>query len=478
VAAEILLLLAGSPIGLALPLGLLAVVLVFGSPDSALTFACIGLFTISWDRVSFRTGGMTLKPAYVVFGLALVIDVLEQRRRAATEDAGPARSRARLVRRTVLGLLALLVVATAVNGFLLEGARQIFVVVFGALVPAWVCYRLGQSPARRHTLIAWALIGAGVAAAFGVYQFAARYLGLPTLFAYTGVGGNLGRTAGFSYEPAFFSMYLLSLLPLLVVLLIERRSEVDRAIRGPLRGLFLLLIVAVFVSNARAGYLVLPLAIFIPLVTRGSPQAVRARPVVLLCASLVGVVIVSVIVRFDASEFLRARIASITDTKEVASNAPRLLLYDTDRRIAADHPLLGIGPGTLGYALPRYGLPLDYPGFQAEPTRAVANNIWLQAVLDCGIGGVVGVASIMGALYWMARRSRDHRARQLAVGCLLVFLVGGSLTSIFWDAKYWVLIGLALAADASSSLRPQPPDPDGPIVGETVPARAVAGSTG
>lgn len=465
VAAELVLVLSGNPFGIVLPVALLALVLVFGSQDSALALACVGLFTISWDRVSFRAGGMTLKPAYVAFALALLVDLLEQRRLETAGASPPARARARLVRRTVVVLLVFLGAATLRSGFLLEGGRQIFAVVLGALVPAWVCFRVGRQAHRRHVLISAALVGAGFAAAFGVYQFAASYLHLPTLFAYQGVGGNLGRTAGLSYEPAFFSMYLLSLLPLLVALLLEPRDGPDARIRGSLRGLFLLIVVGVLASNARAGYLVLPLAVVIPLVGRASPRPVRARPVALLGGALVAVVFLSIVVRFDVSEFLRTRIASITDTREVSSNAPRLLLYDTDRRIAADHLLLGIGPGTLGYSLPAYGLPLDYPGFESEPTRAVANNIWLQAVLDCGIAGPVGVATIMGALYWLARRSRDARARQLAVGCLLVLLVGGSLTSIFWDAKYWVLIGLALAADMAPGQEPagsvEPPSGSG-----------------
>jgi len=475
VAAEIVLLQIENPLGIVLPLAVLSLVLIFGSPDPALTMACIGLFTISWDRVSFRTGGMTLKPAYVVFVLALLIDVLEQRR-VATGASPASRARVTLVSRTIVGFLLLLVAATVYNGFLLEGTRQIFVIVFGALVPAWVCFRIGQSQERRLRLISWALAGAGFAAAFGVYQFAATYLGLPTAFAYQGVGGNLGRTAGLSYEPAFFSMYLLSVLPLLVVLLVERRGG-DHGVRVPLRGLFVLLIVAVFVSNARAGYIVLPFAILVPLVSRGSPGPVRARPVALLCAALTALVIVSVVARFDVSEFMRTRIASITDTEEAASNAPRLLLYEVDRRIAADHLVLGIGPGTLGYALPRYGLPLTYPGYAAEPTRAVANNIWLQAVLDCGVAGVAGVALVLAALYRLARRSRDAWARQMAVGCLLVFLVGGSLTSIFWDAKYWVLIGLALAADMAPGRRPGG-HPVGDSAFDGVPAETHARTSG
>jgi len=453
IGVEVLLLVTANPLGIVLPLAVVALVLVFGSRDSALALACIGLFTISWDLVSFRIGGMTLKPAYVAFTLCLLVELLGQRP-PASEDAVPeARTRLKLVRGTVAVFLAFLVAATVRSGYLLEGGRHLFVVVIGALVPAWVCYRLGRSPDRRQVLISWALLGAGFAAAIGVYQFAASYLGLPTLFPYTGVGGNLGRTAALSYEPAFFSMYLLSLLPLLTVLLLEPKARTDLKIRGSLRGLFLLLLMAIFVSNARAGYLVLPFAVLLPLLSRTPHRPVRARPVALLAGAMVAMVMVSIVVRFDISDFMRTRIASITDTKEPASNAPRLLLYETDRRIAADHLLLGIGPGTLGYALPEYGLRLDYPGFEIEASRAVANNIWLQAVLDCGVAGVVGVASIMGVLYSLARRSRDTRARQLAIGCLLVFLVGGSLTSIFWDAKYWVLIGLALAADMTPSRR-------------------------
>lgn len=428
-----------SPLAAILALGFLGGVLLFHARDPALVLACAGLLTVSWDRVSIRAGGMTLKPAYAAFAFALAVDGL---RMVQARGPAPASSRTRLIRQAVLASLFLLAIATVNGGYLLAGARQLFVIAFGALVPAWVCFRLGQAPARRRVLISWALIGAGFAAALGIYQFAANYLGLPTVLRYTGVGGALGRTAGLSYEPAVFSMYLISLVPLSVVLLIERKGE--RSVRTAPRLVFCLLLVGLLVSNARAGYLALPFALLVPLLSR-SPRAVRARPVLIVWGTIVFALLLSTVVRFDAVGFVGARLASVADTQEQASNAPRLLLYKTSGRIAADHLVIGIGPGALGQALPEYG----FPGDQVpDLTRAVANNIWLQAVLDCGVLGPIGVAIVLGTVYWLSRRCKDVHGRSLALGVLLVMLVGGLLTSTFWDARYWTLIGLMLAADS------------------------------
>ncbi len=438
--AEHALIAAGSPAATLLPFAVLAAVVVAHTRDPAVTLACVGLVTVSWDRVSFRTAGMTLKPAYVAFALALAVDVL---RHLLAEPPDRAPGRARVVRLAAGASLALLAVATLRGGYVVEGGRQLVVIVLGALVPAWVLFRLGRDPDRRAVLLSWALAGAALAAAVGIYQFAAAYLGLPTVFRYTGVGGTLGRTAGLSYEPAFFAMYLVSLLPLATAALVEPVDQ--RSIRTAPRLVFALLVVGVLLSNARAGYLALPLAIGLPLLSRSGRRLVKSRAVVTLGSTVVLFLLLSAIVRFDVVGFVADRFASIADTQEAASNAPRLLLYETDRRIAADHLALGIGPGALGYHLPAYGFPL--PAGQ-DLARVVANNIWLQALLDCGVLGPVGVAVVLAALYRLARRCRDPHGRWLATGTLLVFVVGGSLTSNLWDAKYWALIGLALACDA------------------------------
>ncbi len=431
-----------------LPLGLLAVVLLAERSDTPLVLACVGLFTISWDRLSIRTVGLTLKPTYVAFGLALLLDLFEH----TGVLSRPISVRAAFTRRTVVAFLVLLLAASAASGFVIEGVRQLVAIIFGALIPAWVCFRLGRSSERRGALISWAVIGAGVTAFVGIYQFVSTYLHLPAFLAYTARAGALGRTAGFSYEPAFFAMYLLSVLPLVVVILLQPEHK-SRPVRCFPRTMFCLLLVGVLVANARAAYLLLPLSLLLPLLGGKRYKRILIRPVGLILGAAMFVLLSSVVVHFDLADYARKRLSSITDTQEVASNAARLRLYAADRRIAADHLVLGIGPGTLGYQLPEYGLPLvDY--FQGlpltDPARVVANNIWLQALLDCGIGGVLGVITVIGILLQLALRCRDTYGQGLAVGCLLVFLVGGALTSLFWDAEYWALIGLALAADMAA----------------------------
>ena len=453
-AAEAALVAAHSPAALLLPFVVLGAVLIGHQNDSALVLACIGLLTVSWDRVSIRFGGMTLKPAYVAFGAALVIDLAQQLRDGRQRSS----ALARFTRRTVVALLALLAAATVRSGFPIDGARQLVVVLLGAVVPAWACFRLGRSPKRRAVLVSWALTGAALAATIGVYQFASSYLHLPAFLVYTPRVGALGRTAGLSYEPAFFSMYLVSMVPVAVLMLMRSGSDIGPVQPVPRPSvLFCILLLGILVANARAGYLALPLALLLPLIGRSWRRRVLIRPVALLCGAFVFVALASAVVRFDLATYTRTRLASITDTRESASNAPRLRLYSTDRRIATDHLLLGIGPGALGHKLPEYGLPLsEY--FQGSPltdrSRVVANNIWLQAVLDCGVGGVLGVVLILGVLFRLGRRCQDPYGRWLAVGCLLAFIIGGALTSLFWDAKYWALIGIALAADMRPIERP------------------------
>jgi len=294
-------------------------------------------------------------------------------------------------------------------------------------------------------MIQWAFIGAGLTATIALYQFTAVRFGLPTILPYEGIAQGLGRTAGLSYEPAFLAMYLLSLTPLIIARMMRSQGH---ALRRPGTPLLLLILFGILLANSRAGYLVLVPAVIIP-IFMGRPKE-RGTAIRALALVLMAVGVLSFATGFDSLRFTRERLASIGDRTEAASNGPRLRAYRTELDIVRDNLWLGIGPGSLSYKLPEYGLPLSeyqlIPGPPVPRWRVVANNIWLQMLLDGGVVALAGMVWVICGLLGFARRSSDPDARWIAMGCLLVLLVGGMLTSIFWDVKLWALIGLCVGA--------------------------------
>lgn len=423
-------------------------VLATATRDPALIFACAGLVTMSWDRVSVVVGPMTLKVTYVAFALAFAFELAQSNGRSAG-DARPETDRVpwwkAAIARGALVCLVIMVISAVGGGHLSDGARQLFVISVGAAIPGWVTYRLGRSPTRRHIMIRWTFIGAALTAVIALYQFAAVRFGLPTILPYEGIAQGLGRTSGLSYEPAFLAMYLLSLTPLIIA---RTMTSEDHASRRSRSSFLLLIMFGILLANSRAGYLVLVPAVLIP-IFKGRPKQ-RGTAIRSLVLVLMAVGVLSLATGFDPYRFTRDRLASIGDRNEVASNQPRLRAYRTETNIIRDHPWLGIGPGSLSYKLPDYGLPLSeyqlVPGPPIPGWRVVANNIWLQMLLDGGLVALASMIWLLCGLVGLARRSPDPDARWLATGCLLVILVGGMLTSIFWDVKLWALIGLCAGA--------------------------------
>jgi O-antigen ligase len=141
-----------------------------------------------------------------------------------------------------------------------------------------------------------------------------------------------------------------------------------------------------------------------------------------------------------------ARLGSLADPNEPTSNAPRLHLYGAVARVIGDHPALGVGPGNVGYVLPRYG--------QEVPHRkvyvATANDIWLQGAVDAGVLAIPLIVGLLWGTAQAVRRRSSLPARALALGGLVFLLVNGAFVSLLWDMKFWTVFALAVAIHRSS----------------------------
>ncbi|MDQ2982451.1 MAG: O-antigen ligase family protein [Actinomycetota bacterium] len=431
--------------------GLLALPLAVTRPH---WFLYGGLLFASSDRLfAADFAGLTVKPGYVCFGYALLGSLLIPRPHRQTLTAVPG---VRLIVLGIAGFLGVYVLAALLSGDLGAGAKKLLVIVVGALVPAAAIVRLLDTPAAIRTALRAFAVGLVVTASYGLYQFAAGYLGLPQGFEYEGVAGGLHRISGFSFEPNFFAVYLVAGLPLLMI---DAARNTWRTSLSP-RALLLIVLGAAILANSRATFVSLPVSLlgflYLSNSRRFAQAARRARALVPIVVGAVLVGIVLSAAGFHATTFATARAASIFNPNEKASNAPRLQLYRAAKAIAREHPVHGVGPGNLGPALARRHIVFT------QGHSVTANNIWLEAAGEGGLATIPCIAMIIAGMAWMLVRARSVEARALALGALMFVTLNGLVVSFMWDLKVWTVIALAavvalrLPDDPTASERVEP----------------------
>jgi O-antigen ligase len=105
------------------------------------------------------------------------------------------------------------------------------------------------------------------------------------------------------------------------------------------------------------------------------------------------------------------------------SGAGRLVQYGNSLRMAADHPLLGVGPGNWAVAYPRYTTPGD-PAFDPDdfiPTNPWPSSDWIASLAERGAPATLmllaGIAAlVVGAWHrWRAAPHTTEGAESLAL---------------------------------------------------------------
>lgn len=431
--------------------GTTSIAQLYSSPLS-LVLCWIGLFAVSWDRLAnVVVGGFNVKLPVLAFFAAFVISLVEKPRQVS-----PPR-----VRRVYYLILLIVIVYCGALLFGIDrhaGLGQLFTVLLGAVIPAVAIERVARVHRRRLSMLDAFVAGGVFAAAFGLYQLAASYTGLPQFIEYTGQGGDVGRISSFAYEPAYFGYFLILVLGAMAARdLLEPRP---RSLLG-----LLTIVAALALCNSRAVFFTLPILLLLSL--RSGPVGLRRLQGPRVITPLILLALFGAFLQPSVVEFAQTRLGSAFDTREAASNAPRLEVYQGTLDIVRDHPF-GIGPGSLRAVAPDYGLRFD-PDTPAN--QVVSNNIWIQSMLDGGIIlAIAQVALIIGVALLLWRRS-FLPARLVVAGWLTVVIVGGLLTSFFYDLRMWAALGLAMGMAGVTNMPPleerdgpaaPPAEPDGP----------------
>ncbi|WP_161594087.1 O-antigen ligase family protein [Microbacterium sp. RG1] len=404
----------------------------------------VALATVSWDRLlNITMFGFNVKVPTVCFAAALSLALLA-RLRASTSDHRPAKALPPALPRhlclLILAALAMLMIGALISRRPVPGLLQIVTVILGAVVPLAACVYAISSRSRLITALDAFIWGGVAAAAFGVYQYAAGISGWPQLIPYEDLGGGLPRISSFLYESGYFGYFMVLVISAVVAR--HRLAPTGFFLRGSIP-LVVALVAVTLLANTRAAYLTLPL-LGVLLVLSRPRRLPRTRTLVVAATAAVVVAGLILIVFPTLTHFLFERVASILDPTEVSSNAPRLAVTSGVLRILADNFWLGIGPGNLFAYAPEYDLVIA----GSSPNTVVANNAYLQALLDGGPMVLLLQVAIAVALLLVTFRWSRPVASALATGWLAVASVAFVGTSYFWDLKLWAVAGLALAAAA------------------------------
>lgn len=409
----------------------------------------VAMFTLSWDLVgNFDTGYFNVKLHVIAFALAFFFNLVDGRHL-------PMASESKLVFPLILGVFLWTGIAAAEAEYATAAYLQVFRNLIASLLPFVVILLIVRSKDDLVCLLTWVSRGMVVVSIFGLYQLFAFYTGLPQIVEYEGLSGGLGRITGFSYEPAYFSHFLL--LGLAAVIARAGLTKVKPSLR-----LILFYMLMFVVTNARIVFLMMPAFLLLVFFSRSD---VRIRRVFRYVFGIVVVITVTLImVSPQVLEFFQRQIASISDESN-ASNADRLGQYARNSGVIAQADgIFGIGPGNLFYYV---GQPAGF-----SPTTTIANSFWQQTLLD---GGYPLICLLLALGCFVAYVTIKHRSiievRALGAVWFCLVFIGGAITSNFFTPQVWVALGLLFSTLNIVILK----DRDMPPIGVTRPGRSLRG---
>ena len=414
-----------------------------------------------------RSGGTGSRPKYLLVlaggGLAaLLLAVDPVARRRALGRANPLRwPVAALVGWAAVSAAASGHRATALSGFPgnYDGlwATVALATIFLAAVAAFAARTRPLAAIR----VLWFGVGT-VVLAFGAAQLVDRVFfprgwdwARPSVSPST-IGSTLGN-------PNHLASLLAILLPLGVVVAVagDRRTRLAVALGGGL------LVAELAVTASRGGWAAAAAGLAVLVVLFRGEVRGRVRSAVLggMVAALTLALLATValartgVVKRSPGSLLKAGPGSTVDL--------RLEVWAAAWRVAADHPIVGVGPDVF---------PVVFPAYETERFRwrfgpfAVANgahNLFLNTLANLGAGGLAALLAVIGVAGWCVRRAWRRLPpgeNRLLLGgvtaALVAYLVQGSFntqeTSLSLCA--WVLLGLAvaLAADITVADAEQP----------------------
>ena len=312
-----------------------------------------------------------------------------------------------------------------------------------------ILFLIVYSAVRTRAQAAWVLgaflLGAAVTAAYGL-------LSRPS--ADPAESARIASTVG---DPNVLAAILVAALALALGAALALRSS--PALRGAALGIGFMCLISFIYTGSRGGVIALAAALVVSVLVAG-----RWKPQMFATALAVAAGAVLLFAAFAPQE-IRERISETT-AGEVRSNEGRLTVWQVGLRMVEDQPVRGVGLGSFETSSIHYVLE---PGAltrtdQVIDTPKVAHNIYLQALAEMGIVGLLLLLAVLGFPIACAVRAarnferRGDRELEIMARALVVALAGILAADFFVSETFnkllWLLLGLGPALLAISLTGP------------------------
>ncbi len=336
---------------------------------------------------------------------------------------------------------------TAVNGTSMR--RDGFLMVMANSMLFLTAYRLTQTRSARWVAerVAQCLVAAGVpVCAYALVQSMGKD---PYVWeSFRGEGGRAFSTLG---NPIFLGAYAATVTLVALGLWLEHRPGLWGWIWPAASGMAA---AATTLSAARASWGGLAAGVAALALTAALCGRARRCAAGLLVAAAVGSVLVAgvlLIAPKDRTVTLQGSASALAQPGD-SRNSGRMAIWVISLRMIADHPLLGVGPDSMGGQFEKYRTP-EYDAAEA-PDRIAdkPHSSLLEWGVETGIPGAALTSGLVAALLVAAGRILLRRGRLPADDWTMAGVWAGALaytvqstitvTAIGVDGMWWVLLGL------------------------------------
>jgi len=349
--------------------------------------------------------------------------------------------------------LSLLSALFAANGWLAARAVGVSLAGAGLFWAARTVARSGHGPRLLAALAAAVVVGAvtGLVQAYGL---------ITTDLA------SVARSPGGTFGNRNFMAHLVTIgLPVLILVTVESRQRGDFVLGAA--GVALAA-AALVLSRSRAAWLgAAACGIFLAVEglwmgRLGADRRLRRRALALAGMALGGLLLALALpnrLNWRSDSPYLDSLAGVANYKE-GSGRGRLIQYGNTLEMAADYPVLGVGPGNWPVHYPKYMSPND-PSFDDDdviPTNPWPSSDWIAMLAERGLPALLLLLSIGGSIAlaaWARVRSGSRRAPTLGDLTLMATIIAVVVVGAF-DAVLllptpayfaWTVVG-ALASSA------------------------------
>jgi hypothetical protein len=319
---------------------------------------------------------------------------------------------------------------------------------------------------RIRQLMTALVLGAVIAALYGIYQWFAQHYGLPfsnldnapnseglTVGARFQGSGLLGweRVRGTFVEPSVFGSFLAAMLPLVAYLLVRSAGHRRYAWTA-----VLVMVVALVLTDSSLAIASLIGATALV----GTAAAIgSARPVLAGAAAGAAVFMTIALALLIADPAVLSSVTARSSSDLRITVHARTSAWSQATNVWSTHPVLGYGPGASSVKL-AYRPGFRVAGLASAPVvLGSAQGIWSASLVDAGVFGLLAWIVMFTAVFYSIISVAIKVASPLLWAAILAALVAVFTSQVGGDRldlHVWVLIAFALVVSRSAWSANQP----------------------